>query len=90
MHSASLFEPLDTFARRHIGPTDTDIKEMCSVVGVKDLEDLVSKTLPANIRLKRPTKLGPAVSERETLVLLKEIALKNKIMKSVTLLFIFY
>lgn len=48
-----IFDPLDTFARRHIGPSDIDIQAMCSVVGVKDLADLVSKTLPANIRIQK-------------------------------------
>lgn len=78
-----IFDPLDTFPRRHIGPTDSNIQDMCKLIGVKDIPDLVSKTIPKNILLQKPTRLGPALSERETLRRLKEIASKNRIMKTV-------
>ena len=78
----SIFEPLDSFARRHIGPEPTDVDAMCKTIGVKDMEELVSKTLPASIRIQKKTNLGEGIAEREVLQRLKEIASKNKIMKN--------
>ncbi|KAI9197243.1 glycine cleavage system P-protein-domain-containing protein [Polychytrium aggregatum] len=82
LHSADVFAPRDSFPRRHIGPNDSDVAEMCKVVGVKDLADLVNKTVPEAIHVVKGTKLGPAVPETETLAILREIASKNKIFKS--------
>ncbi|KAJ3399019.1 hypothetical protein HDV05_002122, partial [Chytridiales sp. JEL 0842] len=78
----SLLEPLDTFPRRHIGPSDADIAEMCKVIGVKDLDELVKKTVPDSITIQNATKLGPGMSEIEVLQRLKYIAQKNKVLKS--------
>lgn len=46
------------------------------------LEDLVDKTLPPAIRLKKPTNLGPAMTEHDALDRLKEIAKKNKVFRN--------
>ena len=78
----SSIQPTDTFVRRHIGPTDEDISDMCKTIGVKDLDQLVSMTVPDNIRIKKATNLGPGLSESETIDRLKFIASKNKILKS--------
>ncbi|KAJ3299184.1 hypothetical protein HK104_009788 [Borealophlyctis nickersoniae] len=55
---------------------------MCKTIGVESLDDLVERTVPTNIRIKEPTKLGPGVSETEVLERLKFIASKNKVYKS--------
>lgn len=55
---------------------------MCKVVGVSNLDDLVSKTVPPAINIKNPTRLGKALSETETIARIKEIAAKNKVFKS--------
>lgn len=78
----SVFAPLDTFERRHIGPEESDIKAMCARVKVADLDDLVEKTIPKAIHLARPTRLGPALSETQVLARIKEIAAQNKVFKS--------
>ncbi|KAJ3174385.1 glycine decarboxylase subunit P [Geranomyces variabilis] len=80
--SSAVFEPLDTFPRRHIGPEDADVAKMCKVVGVSSLDDLVDKTVPASITIKNKTKLGPGVPESEVLERLKHIASKNKVFRS--------
>ncbi|CAG8563022.1 843_t:CDS:2, partial [Ambispora gerdemannii] len=76
------FTPLDTFPRRHIGPSDTEIKSMLEFVGVKDLEDLVSKTIPANIRSTKPLSLENGLTENALLKRLHNIASQNKTFKS--------
>ena len=41
-----------TFAQRHIGPQEADIKAMLAKVGVNSMEELVKQTVPENILLK--------------------------------------
>ncbi|CAG8554170.1 14377_t:CDS:2, partial [Dentiscutata heterogama] len=76
------FSPLDTFPRRHNGSSDSDVKRMLDLVGVKDMEELASKTVPANILSKKPLALENGLTENELLKKLKNIASKNKIYKS--------
>ncbi|CAG8517879.1 10972_t:CDS:2 [Paraglomus occultum] len=76
------FAPLDTFARRHNGSVEGDIEVMLDVVGVKDMDELVTKTIPSNIRSTRRLHLDNALTESELLGRLKEIASKNKVYKS--------
>ncbi|KNC97467.1 glycine dehydrogenase [Spizellomyces punctatus DAOM BR117] len=80
--STPVFEPLDTFPRRHIGPDESDIQKMCDSVGVSSLDELVQKTVPASISIQNQTKLGPGVPETEVLERLKHIASKNKVFRS--------
>ena len=80
--TTSIFDPLDTFARRHVGPEDPEIATMCRAVGVDSLDALADKTLPAAIKIKNPTRLGPGLSETEAVAQIKRIAAKNKLFKS--------
>ena len=50
--SASLLDPSDTFARRHLAPREGDVREMLARVGSESLEKLVDATVPASIRTK--------------------------------------
>ncbi|CAM9243064.1 unnamed protein product [Sphacelaria rigidula] len=77
-----IFAPKDTFARRHIGPSDADVEVMMKDVGVKSLDDLVDRTVPHSIRLEKPLDLEEALSESEALAKLRAIADKNKVMKN--------
>ena len=64
--------PTDTFVRRHIGPSDDEIREMLETLGLSSLDELTDATVPENIRLRRPLKLGPARGEHELLEELKK------------------
>lgn len=77
-----LLNPSDTFAPRHIGPTDADIGVMLSTLGHRSLDELVDATLPADIRLREPLSIGRPRGEHELLAELKEIAKKNKVFRS--------
>jgi glycine dehydrogenase len=55
---------------------------MLNEMGFNSIEELISKTIPDEIRLKSELNLQPAVSEVEFLDKLKQIAAKNKIAKS--------
>nr|CAG8469024.1 14914_t:CDS:10 [Entrophospora candida] len=78
-----LFSPLDTFPRRHNGSSETEIKSMLDTVGVKNMDDLVSKTVPENVKSENLLNLQQkGLSETQLLKYLKSIASKNKIYKS--------
>ncbi len=76
------FEFTDKFVNRHIGPNETEIQQMLDDIGVSGLEELISKTIPSNIRTERKINLPQPVSEFEILNELKQIAGKNKMYKN--------
>ena len=47
----------DLLANRHIGIHGNDLPDMLRKIGVKSLDELIDKTIPANIRLKERLKL---------------------------------
>jgi len=57
----------DTFAQRHIGPTDADMDAMLDTLGYGSLDDLVDATIPDSIRTDRPLDLPPARTEQQVL-----------------------
>src|SRR6516225_1320243 len=75
------FDPND-FSRRHIGPSPEDEREMLSIIGVSDVGELISQTVPDAIRQAAPLALPPGISETEALQKLRIIADKNKIFTS--------
>lgn len=71
-----------TFANRHIGVGEKELPLMLKKIGVKSLDELIDKTIPANIRLKEPLKLGPAMTEREFATHIGQLAAQNKLYKT--------
>ena len=79
----NLFEKQSSeFAARHIGPNEAETNEMLKEIGVNSIEELINKTIPADIRLKEELNVPQAVSEFEYLNELNEIAQRNKVFKS--------
>jgi glycine dehydrogenase len=72
----------DQFVKRHIGPNDYEIKEMCKTIGVNSPDQLIGETVPESIMLDKPLSLPLAVSEYEYLNHLRTIGRKNKIFRS--------
>jgi glycine dehydrogenase len=70
------------FQHRHIGPNEKEIAEMLEVIGTTELQELIAKTLPENIKLKATIEVGEGMSEYQYLQHLKSIAGKNKVYKS--------
>src|SRR5256712_1709017 len=73
---------IDSFARRHIGPSEEEVRAMLREVGFKDLDSLIDAAVPKNIRLDRQLNLPKAKSEIEALAELRAISKKNKVAKS--------
>ena len=71
-----------TFAQRHNGPRPSQEQQMLEVLGVSSLEELIGQTVPKDILLKEPLKLDPALSEQAYLARLKQIACKNRNLRS--------
>ncbi len=76
------FAPLDTFARRHLGPQPEEIATMLDAVGYPSLDALVDDVIPPAIRLRRPLDLPAARGEREALESLRAIMAHNKVFRS--------
>ena len=55
---------------------------MLEVLGVKSLDELIGQTVPQDILLKEPLKLDPPMSEQAYLARLKQIAGKNRNLRS--------
>ena len=72
----------DTFQSRHIGPRERDLPAMLETIGVSSLDQLVSETVPASIRLHRPLNLPPGESEHQYLTRLRGIAAENRVLRS--------
>jgi glycine dehydrogenase len=79
----NLFEKQSSeFVSRHIGPDENETKEMLATIGVASLDELIDKTVPVGIRLKKKLDIAEPISEFEYLTELKKIANKNKVFKS--------
>ncbi len=72
----------DSFAVRHLGPRDSDVKKMLKTIGVNSLDRLINETIPTDIRLKDDLDLPKAMSEIEFAMHIKKLANKNKVYKS--------
>ena len=73
---------LNSFARRHIGPSEAEVAEMLNELGFEGLDLLINAAVPKNIRLDRQLKLPEAKSEAEALAELRTISRKNKVARS--------
>lgn len=76
--SISLRE-VDSFEKRHNGPSEAEISEMLHLIGVKSVDQLIAETIPASIRLPKPLNLPAALSEAEFLKAFKKKSLKNQL-----------
>ncbi|MCH2191387.1 MAG: aminomethyl-transferring glycine dehydrogenase [Gammaproteobacteria bacterium] len=70
------------FANRHIGLSDQDIQEMLAELGYESLDALTENVVPAGIADNAPLALKTPLREEQALEELKEIASKNKVLKS--------
>ena len=83
-HHKSIFEPLDTFPRRHIGPNPKCTTKMLSKIQTDSLDSFVKSVVPCTILSERNLQIEPkdGMSETELLERLREIVKENKILRS--------
>lgn len=89
--SRGAYLPLDTFARRHIGPTPDATEQMLKALDppVKSLDEFVKQVLPSDILSARDLEIDggraggeEGFTESQLLARLRSIASKNTIMRS--------
>jgi glycine dehydrogenase len=79
----NLFEKqANEFRRRHIGSNDAETQQMLSTIGIKTLDELINKAIPASIRNPESLHVTEPVSEAEYLDLIREIASRNLVFKN--------
>ncbi|QEU60850.1 Gcv2 [Kluyveromyces lactis] len=74
------YEPLDTFQRRHLGPSPSNVDQMLKQLGYTDLDQFINGVVPENILVKRPLELNSpenGFTEQQMLKHLEELANKN-------------
>ena len=72
----------DDFTSRHNGPSADEAAKMLETIGVKSMDELIDKTIPAAIRLPQPLDLPDGIQEGEYLNVIKEEMMKNKVYRS--------
>ena len=85
--SAAILNPTDTFVHRHLGPSESEVREMLETIGTGSLAELVAETIPESIRRTAPLALAdlPAdreLGEREMLETLRDMVMKNQVFRS--------
>ncbi len=85
--AASPFAPTDTFPRRHLGPSEAEVREMLDLLGLPSLAALVDETVPRAIRMARPLALPGLSDERppgesELLSAFRAMMAKNRVARS--------
>jgi glycine dehydrogenase len=76
------YEAYDFANRRHIGPSPSEMEEMLRTIGFDSLDALIDATVPEAIRQKAALDFGPAMSERDALHHMKQVASKNQVLTS--------
>ncbi len=70
------------FEERHIGPSEADRAKMLAVLGYGSLDELSEAAVPATIRLTERLNLPPARSEAEVAQELRDLAGRNRVLRS--------
>ncbi|WP_272022014.1 aminomethyl-transferring glycine dehydrogenase [Olleya namhaensis] len=72
----------NAFALRHIGPRENDQKLMLQTINADSIEQLISETVPAPIRLKKELQLDEAMTEYEYSNHINNLSKLNKTYKT--------
>jgi glycine dehydrogenase len=76
------FASTDSFARRHIGPSEAEVEGMLASLGLDSLDALLDVAIPETIRLRRELDLPAAASEHAMLAELRGLADRNQVWRS--------
>ena len=74
--------PESDFINRHIGPRKLETIEMLKQIGENNIEELIDKTIPKNIRNKSELNIGEPMSEARYLEHIQVLGRKNKTYRS--------
>jgi len=82
VNAQEIINDAGSFVHRHIGPSEHDSRAMLEILGLSSLDELVDRTIPAQIRLKQPLRLEEPQTEHAVLTRLREMASQNKVFRS--------
>lgn len=72
----------ESFVNRHIGPDEQELEEMLKLIGVDDVGQLISETIPPAIGLRHAPALPESKPESAFLEEIRSLASQNKVYKS--------
>ena len=67
------------FSKRHIGPSEEDIKKMLTYMGLDSIEELLNETIPKSIRLNKSLEIPKGIGEHEFAREIRKLSEENKI-----------
>lgn len=73
---------VESFESRHIGLNSEQKSELLKAIGVNSMDDLISKTIPAGIRLKKELLLEAPLTEVAAISRLRALANRNQVFRS--------
>jgi len=72
----------NNFIKRHNGLRPDDEVLMLKKIGIASVDELIDKTIPASIRMKKPLKIADGMNEYEYLNHLKGLGAKNQLYRT--------
>ena len=72
----------NSFAQRHIGPNQEEIKTMLHKLGLDSIDQLIKQVIPESIRNDQKLDLPEPISESEFTDLMHHLSLKNKVFRN--------
>ncbi|MCB9855082.1 MAG: aminomethyl-transferring glycine dehydrogenase [Phycisphaerales bacterium] len=82
MNRPALESSCDTFARRHLGPSEAETREMLEQIGYDSMEAFIEAVIPPEIRLKSALNLPNALTEHALIADMRSLAAENKVFRS--------
>ncbi|PWH85704.1 aminomethyl-transferring glycine dehydrogenase [Brumimicrobium oceani] len=73
---------MSAFSKRHIGPSEDEKSAMLAEIGVGSIDELMELTVPKDIRLQNELRIDTALTEKQYLDHIGELAVKNRVFKS--------
>ncbi|NNE37767.1 MAG: glycine dehydrogenase (aminomethyl-transferring), partial [Gammaproteobacteria bacterium] len=80
--SLEQFELKGDFIRRHIGSNEIQLDEICELLGLSAIEDIINSAVPDSILSNAPLSLTETISERAVITNLRKIRERNKVYRS--------
>jgi len=71
-----------SFINRHLGPRPSEVAQMLETIGVASIEQLITETIPDDIRLPKDLDLPKPMSEQAYMQHIETLAHKNKQFRS--------
>src|SRR5713101_5940503 len=76
------FSEFHPFSRRHIGPDESELRQMIDEIGSESLDEFIESVIPGALRTRRPLQLDNSLSEYDALQKLSTIASGNHVYRS--------